>query len=73
MELDGTYHDLALFFDRVSKSSRIINVANFSVKARDRSESNATVSVACVVTTFVLLEAAKTPAQPSVPAGAATR
>ena len=73
MELDGTYHDLGLFFDRVSKASRIINVANFSVKAKDRAESNATVSVSCVITTFVLLDATKTPAQPGTPTGAATR
>jgi type IV pilus assembly protein PilO len=73
MELDGTYHDLALFFDRVSKSSRIINVTNFSVKAKDGVESNATVSASCVITTFILLDATKTPVQPGAPAGAATR
>jgi type IV pilus assembly protein PilO len=73
MELDGTYHDLALFFDRVSKASRIINVANFSVKAKDTADSNATVSVSCVITTFVLLEATKAPVKPGAPAGAATR
>jgi type IV pilus assembly protein PilO len=73
MELDGGYHDLALFFDRVSKSSRLTNVASFSVKANDRAESSSTVSVSCVITTFVLLDAIKTPVQPGAPAGAATR
>ncbi len=28
LELDGTYHNLGLFFDRVSKFPRIINVAD---------------------------------------------
>src|SRR6478672_8353122 len=28
LKLEGTYHNLALFFDRVSKFSRIINISN---------------------------------------------
>ncbi len=70
IELDGTYHNLGLFFDRISRFSRIINIGNIVVKAKDRPEQNATVSVACVATTFVLLDKgtaappAATPAQP---------
>jgi type IV pilus assembly protein PilO len=33
VDLDGTYHNLALFFDRISRFSRIINVENLIVKA----------------------------------------
>lgn len=59
MELDGRYHDLGLFFDRVSKFARIINVGSLSIRTKDRPEANATISIACVATTFVLLEALK--------------
>jgi type IV pilus assembly protein PilO len=59
MELDGTYHNLGMFFDRVSKTARIINVGNVNIRAKDRPEPAATVSVSFVATTFVLLEAVK--------------
>jgi type IV pilus assembly protein PilO len=72
MELDGTYHNLGLFFDRISKFARIINVGNVVVRAKDRQDSNTTVSVACVATTFVLLEAVKGPQGAVVPGPALT-
>ena len=55
LELDGTYHNLAQFFDRLGKFSRIVNVSGLSVKGKD-SDSRATISASCVATTFVLLE-----------------
>jgi type IV pilus assembly protein PilO len=69
IELDGTYHNLGLFFDRISRFSRIINIGNIVVKAKDRPEQNATISVACVATTFVLLDKSKAaaPAAASAP------
>ena len=77
MELDGTYHDLGMFFDRISKFARIINVGSVTIRAKDRPEPNATISVSCVATTFVLLEAVKTAPQtaaaPAPPAGAVNR
>lgn len=33
VNLDGSYHNLALFFDRISRFSRIINVENLEIKA----------------------------------------
>jgi type IV pilus assembly protein PilO len=67
LQLDGTYHNLAMFFDRVSKFSRIINVSNITIRAKDKPEPNSTISVDCVATTFVLLETAK-PAAPGAKA-----
>jgi type IV pilus assembly protein PilO len=69
IELDGTYHNLGLFFDRISRFSRIINIGNIVVKAKERPEQNATISVACVATTFVLLDKSKAgaPAAASTP------
>ena len=62
LQLDGTYHNLAMFFDRVSKFSRIINVSNISIRSKEKPEATSTISVECVATTFVLLESAKAPA-----------
>ena len=59
LQLDGTYHNLAMFFDRVSKFSRIINVSNISIRAKEKPLANSTILVECVATTFVLLESAK--------------
>ena len=67
LQLDGTYLNLARFFDRVSKFSRIINVSNIKIHAKEKAEPNSTISVECVATTFVLLEAAK----PAAPGGKA--
>jgi len=62
LKLEGTYHNLALFFDRVSKFSRIINISNLDIRAKEKPEPNATVTADCVATTFVLLDqAAKKP------------
>jgi type IV pilus assembly protein PilO len=54
LELEGTYHDLGAFLDRVSKVPRIINVSGLSIAGK--TESAATVAVTCTATTFVLLE-----------------
>jgi type IV pilus assembly protein PilO len=59
LQLDGTYHNLGMFFDRVSKFSRIINVSNISIRAKEKPEPSSTISVDCVATTFVLLEPKK--------------
>jgi len=56
LELEGTYHNLALFFDRVSKFTRIVNISSLDVKGKDRSDASATISASCVATTFVLLD-----------------
>lgn len=34
VNLDGSYHNLALFFDRISRFSRIINIEDLQIKAR---------------------------------------
>ena len=59
LQLDGTYHNLAMFLDRVSKFSRIINVSGISIRAKEKPDLNSTITVECVATTFVLLESAK--------------
>jgi type IV pilus assembly protein PilO len=57
--VEGTYHNLGIFFDRISKFPRIINVSNLVVKPRTPPEANATIVAEFVATTFVLQEGAK--------------
>lgn len=56
LELEGTYHNLALFFDRVGKFTRIVNISGLDVKGKDKSDPRATITASCVATTFVLLD-----------------
>jgi len=75
LELEGTYHNLAIFFDRVSKFTRIVNVTNVDIKGRDKPDPNATISANCTATTFVLLDKPQAagrgaaPAKPATPGG----
>jgi type IV pilus assembly protein PilO len=57
LELDGTYHNLGVFFDRVGKYSRIINIGKVQIKAKDKPQPGSTISVDCTAMTFVLQEA----------------
>jgi type IV pilus assembly protein PilO len=57
LKLEGTYHDLGAFLERVSKFPRIINVASIKIKARTNQTPSATVDAECTATTFVLLDA----------------
>lgn len=56
LELDGTYHNLAVFFDRVGKFTRIVNISNLTVEGKNSPLPTSTISATCVATTFVLLE-----------------
>jgi type IV pilus assembly protein PilO len=55
LEVDGGYHSLGIFFDKISKFSRIVNVSDVKV-AENRKQSNQTISATCVATTFVYNE-----------------
>jgi type IV pilus assembly protein PilO len=65
LELDGSYHNLALFFDRIGRFTRIVNITGLAVRGRDTSAGGGTITAACVATTFVLLD--KPPAAGTVP------
>jgi type IV pilus assembly protein PilO len=64
LELEGTYHNLASFFDRVGKFTRIVNITGVDIKGKERPDPNATITATCVATTFVLLEK-PAPAKPT--------
>jgi type IV pilus assembly protein PilO len=64
LELEGTYHNLGIFLDRVSKFPRIINVSAISLTSKPQPQPNATIAITCTATTFVLLEPGKGTAKP---------
>lgn len=68
LELHGTYHNLGMFFDRVSKFSQIINVSDVSIRAIDPPQRNATITAECSATTFVLSEPAPEEPEETEPA-----
>ena len=73
LQAEGTFHNLASFFDQISKFPRIINVSEISIKAKTPPEANRTIVAECVATTFVLQDGViggakggTVPVQPSV-------
>jgi len=70
LQLEGTYHDLGTFLERVSKFPRIINVGNIHIKAQDTGTGASTITAECTATTFVLIESQPAP-KAGAPAGAA--
>ena len=57
IELEGTYHALALFFDRVSRFSRIINIDSLKITPKtSRVKRNQTIRATFVANTFLANE-----------------
>jgi type IV pilus assembly protein PilO len=55
MQIKGGYHDLAMFFDKVARLSRIVNIRNISMgRAKDSQDLNAS----CTAVTYKFVEAA---------------
>ena len=53
INLEGSYHNLALFFDRVGRFSRIINIESLKVAAGRDASSAHTISASFSATTFI--------------------
>ena len=68
LQIEGTYHNLGSFLERVSKFPRIINVTGMHIKGKDSGGPGDSITADCTATTFVLIESK--PAQPA-PAAAA--
>lgn len=69
IEVEGAYHNVGLFLDRVAKLPRIINVGSIEMTAAPpRPGSSATVKVTCTAMTFVLNDQPTGAPAPAVPA-----
>jgi type IV pilus assembly protein PilO len=53
LDLEGTYHNLGAFLDRISRMSRLVNVGNVRIKAQAKPTINSTVAASAVATTYV--------------------
>jgi type IV pilus assembly protein PilO len=69
LKLEGNYHDLGSFLERVSKFPRIINVGGIKIEAKENPTGGHTITAECTATTFVLLDKGK----PAVAPGAAPK
>jgi type IV pilus assembly protein PilO len=70
MAVEGSYHNLGMFFDRVSRLSRLVNLGNLKISSRtDQTVSN-TITAGFTATTFVYVEPTPTPGKPPVSGGA---
>jgi len=58
IDLDGNYHSLGAFFDRMSRLPRLVNVGSVRINAVGSPRGNETISTSCVATTFVYVEQA---------------
>ena len=68
MNIKGGYHDLAMFFDKVARLSRIVNIKNISIgRAKDSQE----LSASCTAVTYKFVEPA--PAKPASKKAKSTR
>ena len=69
LELEGNYHNLGLFLDRVSKFPRIINIGGMQVAAKQEPTAAASLDINATATTFVLVEPPPTPPEDTTKKG----
>jgi len=55
LEIEGGYHDIARFFERVSRMPRIVNMGAMDMKVERESEAGTTLSIKGLATTFRFL------------------
>jgi type IV pilus assembly protein PilO len=64
IDVEGNYHNLALFFDRVGRLPRLVNAGNIKVRSQAKQTSTNTIASSCVATTYVYVEKPPTPPVP---------
>ena len=67
MAVDGNYHNLGYFFDRVSRLSRLVNIGNLRISSQSSQTASRTISASCVATTFVYMDTPPPAARPGQP------
>lgn len=68
VDLEGNYHNLGQFLYRVSRLSRLVNIGSIKIKSQGTPKPMNTITVSCVATTYVYVEA---PRPAAAKAGAA--
>ena len=57
MNIKGDYHNLAVFFDKVARLSRIVNIQNIQI-ANSKDKNSGDLSTRCMAVTYKFIEAA---------------
>ena len=70
LQLEGNYHNLGLFLDRVSKFPRIINIGSMNIAAKDEPAAQSSMTINATATTFVLVDTPATPLEEPTKKGA---
>ena len=63
LQLEGNYHNLGLFLDRVSKFPRIITIGSMAVAAKDDPTPTASMTIGATATTYVLVDPPPAPVE----------
>jgi type IV pilus assembly protein PilO len=53
LDLEGTYHNLGAFLDRISRMSRLVNMGDVKIKSQNQPTINNTIAASAVATTYV--------------------
>ena len=61
IEVTGNYHNLASFFDRLSKFERLFNIENFTIRAVPNQTDELTIAASFTAKTYIFLEDAAQP------------
>jgi len=56
LDVEGTYHNMGAFLDRVSRMSRLVNMGDLKIRAQTQQTMNNTISVTATATTYVYLD-----------------
>jgi len=56
IDVEGTYHNMGAFLDRVSRMSRLVNMSDLKIKAQSTQTLSNTIAVTSTATTYVYLD-----------------
>jgi type IV pilus assembly protein PilO len=69
MSVRGSFHEIAVFFDRLSKMPRIVNVTDVNMAKPELENKKIVVASSYTATTYRFLDKAPEPAKPAAPKG----
>ena len=56
VKVSGSYHNVAMFFDKVSRLSRIVNIDNISITAQKGTKKGLSLTTSCTAVTYRFIE-----------------
>jgi type IV pilus assembly protein PilO len=62
IDVEGTFHNLGAFFDRISRLSRLVNMGTIKITAQSAQTGSNTIAATTVATTYVYVDAPPSPA-----------